>query len=249
MSMDQFVAVNDSRRRKEFSDWHRSRLELWNSFCQAYRVAEDSVPLFECVEHYFVQTKGVGKSRPRKGLRRSAAMEALMRREAKTVVDDHKNNTGRYDGIIYIMHTRATDGIIIPRYIGKSETVGKTSGVLSVNLSRLETDTSKFGRWGDNYAYHIGDLSSVVLPGHEIDVKPLKYQFWAEALFETTNSERPRLRQPVYLWVKAWRKDDIGVWKEFGQTRLSFLEYLLIGLASSLFPGEILNREGHNRGN
>jgi hypothetical protein len=40
-------------------------------------------------------------------------MEALMRREAKTVVDDHKNDTGLYDGIIYIMHTRAVDGIIV----------------------------------------------------------------------------------------------------------------------------------------
>jgi hypothetical protein len=53
-----------------------------------------------------------------------------------------------------------------------------------------------------------GDLSSVVLPGREIDVKPLKYRLWAEALFETTNSERPRLLQPVLLWVRAWRKDD-----------------------------------------
>ena len=47
MSMDQFIAANDSRCGKEFSDWYQSRLELWNSFCQAYRVAEDSVPLFE----------------------------------------------------------------------------------------------------------------------------------------------------------------------------------------------------------
>lgn len=154
----------------------------------------------------------------------------------------------QYDGIIYIMHTRSPDEIVVPRYIGKSETVGKTSGILSVNLSRLETDKSKFGRWGDNYAYHIGDLSSVVLPGHEIAVQRLKYQLWAEALFEGINVERPRLRQPVFLWVRAWRKDDIGVWQEFGPTRLSFLEYLLIGLASAVFPGEILNREGHNRG-
>jgi hypothetical protein len=198
MSTDQFIVVKDSHRAKEFSEWHGSRLELWNSFCQTYGVAEDSVPLFECDEHHFVQTKEVNKSRPRKVLRRSAATEALMRREVKTVVNDHKNNTGLYDGIIYIMHTRTTDGIIVPRYIGKSETMGKTSGILSVNLSRLETDTSKFGRWGDNYAYHIGYLSSVVLPGGEIDVKPLKYRLWAEALFETASSERPRLRQPVF---------------------------------------------------
>jgi hypothetical protein len=173
-------------------------------------------------------------------------MEALMRRETKRSLMITRIVRGCMIGS-FIMHTLDTDGIIVPRYIGKSETVGKTSGILSVNLLHHESDTSKFGRWGDNYAYHIGDLSSVVLPGNEIDVKPLKYRLWAEALFETTNSERPRLRQPVLLWVKAWRKDDISVWKEAGPARLSFLEYLLIGLASALFPAEILNREGHNR--
>ena len=242
--MNEFILEKYSHQPGESSDWHRSRLDLWIRFCQKHQVAEDSVPLFECDESGFVQTKEVGKSRPRKVLCRSAAMETMMRREAKKVADDHAQTAGLFDGIIYIMYTRGTDGGIVPRYIGKSETVGRTSGVLSVNLYGLETDTSKFGRWGDNYAYHIGDLSSIVLPGHEIAVQPLKYRLWAQALFEGVST---KLRQPVFLWVKAWQSHGIGVWREFGPTRLSFLEYLLIGLASALFPGEILNREGHNR--
>ena len=173
-------------------------------------------------------------------------MEALMRQEAKKVIDDHKAGTGLYDGIIYMMHTRGSDGGIVPRYIGKAETIGKTSGVLSANLMRLASDTSKFGRWGDNYAYHIGDLSSIVLPGHAPMVQTEKYRSWATALFEGINTDRPRLRQPVFFWVKAWRKNDVGIWTEFGPTRLSFLEYLLIGIASSIFP-ELLNREGQSR--
>ncbi len=170
-----------------------------------------------------------------------------MRREAKKVVDDHKSNTRVYDGIIYIMHTRGSDGRIVPRYIGKSESFGKTFRIPSVNLARLATDTSKFARWGDNYAYHIGDLSAVVLAGHGLETQTVKYRSWANALFEAINTERPRLRQPIFFWVKAWRKDDIGIWTEFGPTRLTFLEYLLIGIASSIFPRELLNREGHNR--
>jgi hypothetical protein len=245
--MNPLEPENCADHRHETSDWHRSRLDLWIAFCQKFRVAEDSVPLFDCDEAGFVRTKEIGKPRPRKLLRRSEAMETMMCRESSKAVDDHKNAAAQYDGIIYIMHTGSPDGVIVPPYIGKSESVGKTSGILSVNLSRLETDKSKFGRWGDNYAYHIGDLSSAVLPGHEIAVQPLKYQHWAQVLFEGINVERPRLRQPVFLWVNAWRKDDIGVWQEFGPTRLSFLEYLLIGLASALFPREILNREGHNR--
>jgi hypothetical protein len=173
-------------------------------------------------------------------------MEALMRREAKKAVDDHKATTGLYDGIIYAMHTRSSDGGVVPYYIGKAETIGKTSGTLSANLVRLDTDTSKFGRWGDNYEYHIGDLSAIVLPGHDAVFQKGKYRRWANVLFEGINTDRPRLRQPVFFWVRAWRKDDVGIWPEFGPTRLSFLEYLLIGIASSIFP-ELLNHEGHSR--
>jgi hypothetical protein len=174
-------------------------------------------------------------------------MEALMRQEAKRFIDDHKAAMGLYDGIIYMMHTRGSGGGVVSRYIGKSETVGKTSGLLSANLARLATDTSKFGRWGDNYAYHIGDLSSIVLPGHDATVQTEKYRSWATALFEGINTDHPRLRQPVFFWVRAWKREDVGIWTEFGPTRLSFLKYLLIGIASSIFPRELLNREGHSR--
>jgi hypothetical protein len=48
-----------------------------------FRVTEDSVPLFDCDEGGFVQTKKIGKTRMRKVLCRSEAMEIMMRREAK----------------------------------------------------------------------------------------------------------------------------------------------------------------------
>jgi hypothetical protein len=166
-------------------------------------------------------------------------MEALMRQEVEKVVSDHIAATGIYDGIIYVMHTQEADGGVVRCYIGKSETVGKASGVLSANLQRLATDTSKFGRWGDNYAYHIGDLSSIVLPGHNVTVQTEKYRSWATALFEGINTDHPQLRQQVLFWVRAWRREDVGIWTEFGPTRLSFLEYLLIGIASSIFPREL----------
>jgi hypothetical protein len=147
-------------------------------------------------------------------------MESLMRQEAEKVVSDHKAATGTYDGIVYLMHTRDADGGVVPCYIGKSETVGRASGVLSANLERLATDTSKFGRWGDNYAYHIGDLSAIVLPGHDATVQREKYRSWATTLFESTNTDQPRLRQQVSFWVRAWKREDVGIWTEFGPTRL-----------------------------
>ena len=58
---------------------------------------------------------------------------------------------------------------------------------------------------------------------------------------------RASLSEPVYFWAKAWDKSWIGVWPELGPTRLAFLEYLLIGVASLVAPG-LLNREGLARG-
>jgi len=197
---------------------------------------------------YYGQTsKEVAVNRRRKVLQRSLAMETLMRREVGKVVEDHRTKTAIYDGIIYMMHTKGDDGGVVPFCIGKSETLGKTSGLLSVNLERVATDTSKFARWRDNYAYHIGDLSAIVLSGHDEKVQTNKYRSWATALFEGVNKDRPRLRKPVFFWVRAWKKEDVGIWTEFGPSRLSFLEYMLIGVASSLFPQEFLNRKGHNR--
>jgi hypothetical protein len=76
-------------------------------------------------------------------------------------------------------------GKVAPLYIGKAETFGKGNGNISANIKGIEQDTSKFARWGDNYAYHIGDLSAVVLPGHDPKHIARKYQMWAAALFKS----------------------------------------------------------------
>ena len=39
----------------------------------------------------------------------------------------------------------------------------------------------------------------------------------------------------VYFWAKAWKSTDVGIWPELSPTRLAFLEYLLIGVASTAF--------------
>ena len=133
-----------------------------------------------------------------------------------------------------------------PLYIGKAETLGKGDGNLSANLLRLESDTSKFARWGDNYAYHFGDLSACALPGHPQDKVLKKYGRWSNCLFVQTPSPTPRLRRPVHFWAKAWRDSEVGIWRDLGPTRLTFLEYLLICVTSMALPA-LLNREAVNR--
>jgi hypothetical protein len=59
------------------------------------------------------------------------------------------SSNSRICGQNHVQHLR--DGssnrydVIVPRYIAEPETVRKTSEILSVKLSRLETDKSKFG--------------------------------------------------------------------------------------------------------
>ena len=135
---------------------------------------------------------------------------------------------------------------ITPLYIGKAESFGKGDKNLSVNIKNLATDKSKFARWGDNYAYHIGDLSAVICAGHSADKINPKYQRWAISLFHQ-DAQKLRLKDEVYFWMKAWKPSDVGIWKAMSPTRLTFLEYLLIGVASSVFGDTVLNSEGRNR--
>jgi hypothetical protein len=219
---------------------------LWDTFADQHNIRDTWVPLFSTIESGVVHTKKIGTSNVRNILCRSGQMESLIIRECAKLVDDWASGTHVYDGLLYIMAIEDVDGIV-PLYIGKAESYGKKAGNLSVNIKSVERDKSKFARWGDNYAYHIGDLSAVVLPGHDPKHIERKYLSWASELFTNAPNEHPVLKRPVYFWAKAWRSDDVGPWQDFGATRLTFLEYLLIGLTSSAFGERLLNREGHNR--
>jgi hypothetical protein len=174
-------------------------------------------------------------------------MESAVIREVGKLRIDWNAGTHLYDGLIYVMFWLDRGQEVVPLYIGKAETAGRNDGVFSANLNNLERDRGKFARWGDGYAYHIRNLSACVLPGHKPEKTTAKYQSWASRLFEEVPAEVPCLRRDVRFWVKAWPCDAIGIWPEFGPTRLSFLEYLMIGLASAAFPDTLLNCEGRNR--
>jgi len=219
---------------------------LWNHFCERFAVKENGTDLFAVNPDGTVRVREIGQTNKRNILYRSEAMEALIRRETTLLTEDYYRKEGIYDGLLYMMYTESEGGVI-PLYIGKSETFGKSEKNLSANLKGIERDTGKFARWGDNYAYHIGDLSAVVLPGHDPKYKHPKYISWAETLFEDFPAERPRLKIPVKFWTIAWKNSDTGIWEEFGPVKLTFLEYLLIGVASAASGDVLLNREGRNR--
>ena len=220
--------------------------ELWDRWCKEQKIAEQGVPLFECDDQLIVQTKTIGLKSKRPVLCRHQDMEHMVVKQVALLTTDWQDGIHDFDGLIYVMFARA-DNAVTPLYIGKAETFGKGEGNLSVNLRNVHTDRSKFARWGDNYQYHVGDLSAVVLEGHAADKISPKYKKWGKALFEDLERRSLKLRQPMYFWAKAWKPADRGIWTEMNPTRLTFLEYLLIGVASTAFPNTLLNNEGHNR--
>jgi hypothetical protein len=215
---------------------------LWNTFCAIHGIAATGVPLFAADTEGMVEVFGHGQG-GRPMLRRSAAMEELL---AGTVERVLAAPHGDAEGVLYLMHRLDVAGHVVPLYVGKAGRYGRGGGV-SVNLTSIRTNAGKFSRWGYGYAYHMGDLSAAVLPGHLPGKATPKYRRWAKSLFIEVPAASPRLRAPLRFWCTAWGPNSRNIWPEFGACSLSFAEYLLIGVASLLFPDDLLNDEGVNR--
>lgn len=142
----------------------KTKQEVWDEWVEQYAGGDDYVPLFETDSEGIVQTIAYGRD-GRPILQRSDEMEALLRSEGAKVVDDWKDSDDTYEGLIYMMYTldRAT---LIPRYVGKAGKYGRDGEGLSANLRNIRTNSSKFARWGNGYAYHIGELSAALLEHH-----------------------------------------------------------------------------------
>lgn len=225
----------------------KKKLKLWTDFCSKYFGNQLGVPLFD-TDKNIVKTKEHGKDR-RLILRRSESMEGFVVKEVSKVIDDFNSELNLYEGLIYVMYYLEND-LVIPLYIGKSEKYGKQGNNLSANIKGIDKSGNKgnFCRWGDNYAYHIGDLSAIVCPNHQENKKQRKYKKWASKLFETYPDVNPKLKQNVFFAINAWQKGNVGIFPEFGDTTLTALEYQLISVAATLFPQDLLNQEGVNRG-
>jgi hypothetical protein len=100
------------------------------------------VPLFATVDGA-VKVRTVG-SNDRPVLMHSEECETKILAETDLLIADWKEGSQKYDGMIYMMGWM--EDTFTPLYIGKTETLGKGDGNLSVNIKNLHTDRSKFAR-------------------------------------------------------------------------------------------------------
>ncbi len=224
------------------TDANTPKIKLWEDFLAVNRINEESVPLFES-EAGIARTMPYGRDQ-RLVLKRSPKMDRLMRDLGNQLIHAFDNGAVKHDGILYLMFRREPRGVV-PLYFGKAEVYGKGDANLSANISDLATGNSKFGRWGYNYAYHMGDLSAVATIGHPDSKRTPKYEAWRDTLFDEVGSLR--IKGDVRFWACLWGAERKSIWREYGTTRLAFEEYLLIGVASDLYPNDLLNREGRNK--
>ena len=220
-----------------------AKIKIWDDFANAHKIADQSVPLFD-VNQERVTVMPYGRDN-RLILKRSNEMEALMRGLGRQLISQHAQSNVTHDGILYMMLARENHKIK-PRYIGKAEIFGKGDGNLSANISDLATGHGKFGRWGYNYAYHLGDLSAVTCYGHPSGKSTKKYTAWRDKLFNL-NDGHVTPKTEILFWATLWGPNCQSIWQQYGSTKLAFEEYLVIGVASDVFPNSLLNQEGRTR--
>ena len=224
---------------------------VWDRFCARFDIYGNCVPLFELTGagNAAVKTKGVkskktGATKDKPYLVRSQQCDEMILSVTDRLVDDWVSGVKRFDGMLYMMGWKQSGSPFLCTS-ARRRAIYRNGGRKYRPTSRdcIATEENSHA-WGDGYQYHIGDLSACVLPGHDEDTKRVrKYQSWADCLFVHGTT---KLREPVYFWATEWDRSQVGIWEEIGPTSLSFLEYLLIGVAGDVSPS-LLNREGLSR--
>lgn len=133
-------------------------------------------------------------------LRRSAAMEAILMETVEAILAAAPSGA---EGLTYMMHRLDERGRVVPLYVGKAGRHGRSGAAVSANIAAIRANTSRFARWGYNYAYHMGDLSAAALPGHAASKVQPKYARWARRLFRDASTATPRPIMEARFWCAA----------------------------------------------
>ena len=205
-----------------------SKLRRWLSAFPGTRY----VPLFDSFDEHRVKSYEPASGKRR--LCRSPAME----HEIITMVAKGLERPS-WRGLIYVMAWGDFEHLR-PLYIGKAGRFGKSEGKLSANLKNLQSDKSKFARWGDGNDYHIGDLSQALYGWSAYKEPSQKYLRWAEVLF----AERSplRLREATSVLLVPWDEGHRGI--DGAECSVETAEGQAIDLAIAEFGEIVLNVQG-----
>jgi len=159
----------------------------------------------------------------------------LFDEELAKITDTVRLDYGKgVDGMLYCLYT-IEENEPVPIYVGIARAIGHTG-----KLSVLFMNSRKKPRFDDYDGYHIGDLSTQIVPGYT-KMKACK-KVWADHMFSNAPSLNPKLCKEVYFWGKAWSTSDMSVVSNLGHTPLFLEESLLVHAFRTAYPNRLLNR-------
>ena len=111
-------------------------------------------------------------------------------------------NDEKWQGFLYIMGKYIKENnekkIFFPLYVGKTAKIG-TRKPISSNIENIETNNSRFARWGHGNYWHIGQLSNSLFNR----TQESRHDNWAKELF-CRPLESAVLKKKVYLAIISW---------------------------------------------
>jgi len=187
-------------------------------------------PLFRTDGNLAVRTENYGRD-----LRPVLCRHPRMERAMIDLVEQGLADP-RWEGILYVMGCGPKPSFS-PLYVGKAERRGRKNSTNAI-FRDIGANRRMFGRWGDDYAYHNGDLSHALFRFQAHRPVTSTYQRWATTLF--ASSDPPQLRAPVALYLLPWYRGDVGpTWVRLS---LPTLEETVIGYAVVELGEDLLNR-------
>lgn len=144
---------------------------------------------------------------------RHSEMEQNLIEECDILRADAKAQNEEYEGLftmVYFWQNEAWE-VVEPFFFTATEIYGRDGFSLSKNLCDTKaTNTSRrfFGRWGDDYERHIGQLSNAMFPQNQIKFPKTKER-WIDALFERINGGYYAPKRGIWFIAKAWSRIDV----------------------------------------
>ena len=127
-------------------DYQSYRSSIWLKYLKRYDIINSSSDLFQN-DQMVCEVKEKNKNSSIPILVRHPLMENKIIEQVSIIENDYGSKQNLYEGLIYMMFTLRQNQLI-PLYIGKTETFGKSNKNLSANIKNLKTNKKLFCKMG-----------------------------------------------------------------------------------------------------
>jgi hypothetical protein len=180
-----------------------------------------------------------------KGLIRRSDAFLRITEQVKSSVSNYFNSNPKKcpEGIVYLVYSRDDSGNVVPFYVGKAETIGRSG-----NLSALfkTTGAIRFAE-GLKSNGHIGLMNEALMHARGVN-QPTSdsYSHWVDAFIQNPMADSIELKVPVFINVEVWNQASVSIVTALGHMSVTTEEMIRIDLLKqSGLGGKLLNSIGN----